>query len=323
MINPSIIPVSAIIPTKDRLVVLIRTINNILDQSYCPSELIIIDASDEDHGDEIWKVDLEKKKGVKFIYVKAVEIGAAKQRMQGMLMASHSVIWFLDDDLLLEQECTKRLWEAFSYKDNVGGVNAMIRNQRYTNPGWVTHYMYQLMLGKKLKTYAGKVIGPAWNLLPEDEPDLPDYVFCEWLNTTCTMYKRDALPNPVFPTFFTGYSLMEDVALSLMVAKKYTLLNARTARIFHDSQPGAHKDRLISLSQMELVNRHYVMTEILCQTSFKSYLKLFIFELFGLVSGLRSWDGIKKTPYLIWGKLTGILKIIKKGNSDLMPKGNN
>jgi len=55
------------------------------------------------------------------------------------------------------------------------------------------------------------------------------------------MYRREAIPSPPFPEHFSGYSMMEDLTLSLVVGRKWKLANARTARIYHDSQPGTHK----------------------------------------------------------------------------------
>ena len=43
----------------------------------------------------------------------------------------------------------------------------------------------------------------------------PEVASVEWLNTTCTIYRGEALPSPPFCNQFTGYSLMEDLALSL------------------------------------------------------------------------------------------------------------
>jgi len=107
----------------------------------------------------------------------------------------------------------------------IGGVNAMITNQQYHTPGRVSRIMYRLMHGKKSASYAGKCIGPASNLLPQDIDSLPEYQPVEWLNTTCTLYRKEALPQPAFHSHFTGYSLMEDVSLSLTVAKNgnYTM----------------------------------------------------------------------------------------------------
>lgn len=66
---------------------------------------------------------------------------------------------------------------------------------------------------------------------------------------------------------------MEDVTLSLTVGKQWKLANARTARIFHDSQPGDHKSSPDVLASMSLVNRYYVMTEILGRRSSNDYIK--------------------------------------------------
>ena len=154
------------------------------------------------------------------------------------------------------------------------------------------------MVGRE-KSFAGRVIGPAVNLLPEDRHDLPEVVPVEWLNHGCTIYRREALPDPPFPAEFTGYSLMEDLALSLQVGKTWKLANARTARIFHDSQPGTYKSDARSRSRMELVNRHFVMTRIMGRRGFIAYLKLAAWELFSLASALASRRGRKSAPIYI------------------------
>ncbi len=50
-------------------------------------------------------------------------------------MASQRFIWFFDDDILFESDCVSRLWRALKSDSRVGGVNAMITNQRYGSPG--------------------------------------------------------------------------------------------------------------------------------------------------------------------------------------------
>jgi hypothetical protein len=160
-------------------------------------------------------------------------------------------------------------------------------------------------------SYAGRVLGPAVNLLPEDREDLPEVVPVEWLNLGCTFYRRQALPDPPFPDHFKGYSLMEDVALSLTVSQRWKLANARTARIYHDSQPGAHKSDPALLAEMQLINRHFVMTKILGRDRVSDYLKLALFEFFSLVSSLQSRRGratlapaLRGRVGAIWRRLT-------------------
>lgn len=158
------------------------------------------------------------------------------------------------------------------------------------------------MAGKS-HSYAGRVLGPAINLLPEDCGSLPEIVPVEWLNTTCAMYRLDVLPRPAFASHFTGYSLMEDLTLSLEVARRWRLVNARTARIFHDSQNGSHKSNVTDLSAMELINRHYVMVYVLHRSTAVDYLKLLVWEMFLLAVAVRSKPSLEYVGKTIRGKL--------------------
>lgn len=280
------LPASAVIPTRHRHEVLGRTLDSLLKQDLLPAELIVVDGSEDDETRLVVEAFGQRAAGACAVkYLRAETLGAAVQRNQGVAVATQPVIWFLDDDILLEPDCVLRLWAALHSADDVGGVNAMITNQVYRAPGRASRLMFRLMGGKGA-TFAGRILGPAVNLLPEDSAELPEIMPVEWLNTTCTMYRREALPEPPFPAHFTGYSLMEDVTLSVIVGRKWKLANARTARIYHDSQPGSHKSDPAELSAMELINRHYVMTHILKRTGVIDYARLFLWEAFQLVAGV-------------------------------------
>lgn len=282
------LPVSAVVATRDRPEVFHRTLASLEEQGVLPRELIVVDASADSRTKELLSA-LDGRSGAECsISWHAAEIaGAAAQRGQGSAFATQPVLWFFDDDILFGPDCFPLLVKALESDSRLGGVNAMISNQRYLAPGRVSRLMFALMAGRLRSTYAGCVIGPAWNLLPEDRGDLAEVVPVEWLNLTCTLYRREALPVPLFASQFTGYSLMEDLGLSLEVGKRWKLANARTARIFHDSQPGSYKSDPMALAEMELVNRHFVMTRILDRNRPVDYAKLFAFELFSLASSAR------------------------------------
>lgn len=300
------------IPTRNREAVLHKTLSTLLDQTLLPAELIIIDASDTD------PIQLKQElttsftsKGVAIKWLNATDRGAAVQRNQGVAASACPFILFMDDDIYLEKDVVEKLWQGMQTLEQVGGINAMIKNQQYTTPGKMTRWMYGVLSHQKMDTYAGRIIGPAWNLLPEDRDTLPEYVPCEWLNTTCTLYRKEALPSPVFQSHFTGYSLMEDVSLSVEVGKKWKLYNARTARIYHDSQPGQHKSSTYALARMELVNRHYVMAKVLGRRSAKDYFNFILFQVLGVGMGLTSAKGWKTLFPTVFGKLSGFIRILK------------
>jgi len=304
-----VLPVSAIVPTRNRSIALSKTLTSLEKQELFPAELILVDGSDDSSTREL--VDGFRQRLAFTCCLKwmpANICGAASQRNQGMRAATKPVIWFFDDDIVFEPHCVRRLWNALDSDSRLGGVNTMIANQQYKSPGLLSRWLFRFLNGHASATYAGLVIGPAVNLLPEDRDDLPEVVPVEWLNTTCTLYRRDALPTPPFDSVFVGYSLMEDLTLSLRVGRNWKLANARTARIFHDSQSAGYKTDVVGLAAMELVNRHYVMTEILEKRHLSDYLRLFEWEVFQLaVTALRS--DLAQFRAVCRGKLEGLHRI--------------
>ena len=299
---------------------LLRTLESLAEQGVLPAELIVIDGSEDTSSRHLVERLAERWAAhCKVIWQRATKLGAAIQRNQGMALATQPVIWFFEDDILFEEDCVSRLWQALVGNERLGGVSAMIVNQRYHPPGRLSRAIFLLMLGRGTDSFAGKVFGPAVNQLPDDRADMPDVVAVEWLNLGCTLYRREALPDPPFDSVFTGYSMMEDLTLSLRVGKTWELANARTARIYHDSQPGDHKRDLAALAEMELVNRHFVMTEILGRRKALDFLRLAIWEAFSMVSTLRRGDGWKCLPRVVGAKCRGLLRIVRQpigGNSE-------
>jgi glycosyltransferase involved in cell wall biosynthesis len=278
-----VLPLSVVIPTRDRAAALRRTLESLAAQSAQPVELIIVDASDDSLTRALCLDPSISGLASTLHWHRAEIAGAASQRNEGVRHCSQPVIGFFDDDILFEPECVARLWRALHSHPSIGGVNAMITNQRY-QAGAISRLIFCLMAGRSESSYAGRVLGPAVNLLPEDRDELPEVVPIDWLNLGCTLYRGEALPNPPFSAHFNGYSAMEDLTLSLTVGKHWKLANARTARIYHDSQPGTHKSDTAEVAAMQLFNRHYVMKEVLGRSRLRDYLKLAIWLAFSHAS---------------------------------------
>ena len=318
----SILPVSAVIPTADRSVSLAKCLETLVSQSVRVKEVIVVDASGDGETKALCERMFRYEHTVKsafsgdyvdwrVIYVRARTRGAASQRNEGVAAASEPFILFVDDDVELQQDCLKRLWAALMSDDRTGGVSSMIENQQYAPPGIPSRMLFRFLSGRRLTSYAGKVLGPGLNLLPEDREDLPELVPVEWLHLMCTLFRRDGLPSPVFPHHFTGYSIGEDVNLSLTVGKRWKLVNARTARIYHYSLPGIHKKDPMELARMSLVNRHYIMTETLVRREYIDYVKLSIWELFSILVSLCSREDRQRLPAVLAGKLKGIAELLR------------
>jgi glycosyltransferase involved in cell wall biosynthesis len=304
-------PISAVIATRHRAKSLSRTLDSLLEQDLLPAEFIVVDASGDDATKNLMS-EFEKRVAPSALvrWAKADIAGAASQRNQGVACATQPFIWFFDDDVMFEPNCSERLWEAIESDRQLGGVNAMIVNQRYQSPGFVSRAMFTLMNGKPEETFAGRVIGPAINLLPEDREDLPEVVPVEWLNLGATIYRREALPHPPFDAVFKGYSLMEDLTLSLRVGKKWRLANVRKARIFHHSQATAEKGDHAEMAKMELINRHYVMTEILGRSKMSDLMKLALYEAFQLAAS--AYNRPRALPAVMKGQFGALTTLLRR-----------
>lgn len=305
-------PISGIVPTRNRADCLARTLASLAQQRVLPAELIVVDASRDDATRAViarFARDV-RARGCCVRWEPAQQVGAASQRNQGVGHATQPVICFFDDDVLFFPDCLARLWDALESGPRLGGVNAMIVNQLYRPPRLVSRCMFRIMAGRTQASYAGRVLGPAVNLLPEDRDDLPDIVPVEWLNLGCTLYRREALPDPAFAGHFTGYSLMEDLTLSLSVGKNWKLANVRSARIHHASESGAHKDEPVARTRMELVNRHHVMREVLQRRRPADYARLALWECFQLVVSAVQKRGNLTFWRIFRGKLLGAYDIL-------------
>lgn len=321
--GPPILPISIVIPTADRSKTLATCFETLAAQNVRVREIVVVDASEGEETRVLWENLIEAKDARQnlgsedqpdtwTVYLKARARGAACQRNEGVETASQPFILFMDDDVELRENCLAKLWEAVISDQSIGGVSSMIVNQKYTSPGFVSRLLYSIVSGERRETFAGRCLGPVLALLPEDREELPEVVPVEWLNTTCTLYRREALPVPVFPTHFTGYSMAEDINLSLTVGKTWKLVNARTARIYHNSGQGPYKPTGMALSKMALLNRHYIMTKTLGRASTSDYIKLLLVESFGIVTSLRSPKAWLELPAVLLGKIQGVGAIISQ-----------
>src|SRR5205814_4218873 len=137
-----------------------------------PTEMIVVDASATSDTETLCEACAMDGLTTKIKWVKAWKEGAATQRNQGIKAAAHETILFVDDDVLFEPQCISRLWQSLNSDPRLGGVSSMITNQKYHSPGLASRWLFRILHGQSETSYAGKCIGPALNLLPEDRADL-------------------------------------------------------------------------------------------------------------------------------------------------------
>src|SRR5712692_4964895 len=139
-----LLPVRVVIPTRDRAAALRRTLESLAGQSAQPAELSIVDASTDGSTRSLCVEETIPSLRSTVSWCRAELVGAASQRNQGVRACSHPAIGFMDDDILFEPDCFGRLWRALHSDDRIGGVSAMITNQRYQSPGRISQFVFRL-----------------------------------------------------------------------------------------------------------------------------------------------------------------------------------
>ncbi len=304
----TIIPASVIIPTLDRRERLNQTIASLLAQNVRPAEIIIVDASAPTTNTQDLPTPAE---GIRLRCLGATTRGAAAQRNEGVAAATQPFILFADDDIDLEPDCLATLWQTLRDDPPVGGCSAVISNQSYHPPSRIMRWLYTLLGCPRTGPLAGRCCGPALNFLPAAEGPANQAV--DWVNLCCTLFRREALPSPPLLDFFHGYSLMEDTALALQVARRWRLVAPPAARIYHDMRPAPYKNRVFARERMEVVNRWFVMRCLMHQAGFAWALRQLAWQSISLALSLRHAAGWRRLPAAVAGKIAGIAIVLLRG----------
>ncbi|MEX2430633.1 MAG: glycosyltransferase family 2 protein [Dehalococcoidia bacterium] len=304
---------SVIIATANRPEPLRETLATLAAQTLLPDEVIVVDASEAPHTADLIR-QLAPSFPVPLHCLPAAKKAAAAQRNQGADHAQGDLFFFLDDDLLIEPDFLHHVVQVFAddRSARVGAVSGTITNQTYGSPSRWTRLFLRLMAGEKCDSYAGRVIGPALNLLPADNGQPIQSV--QWLPSTAVAYRADVFHRHRFGGFFTGYSFAEDLHLSARVAKTHLLFNSTRARVYHKDLGGATHRDWSELGRMQAVNRWIIMTDVLGRRAWTYRLKFLValafFSAADLISVCRH-GALRQKTALLYGRCLGCLDIAR------------
>jgi GT2 family glycosyltransferase len=277
-----------------------------------PELVVVVDASDDGATFSLVREHISEVP-FQLFYLAAEARSAARQRNQGARSVTTDLLFFLDDDVVLEDGFISNIVEVFERDTQklVGGVGGTVVNEVYTAPSRLNSLLLRFCIGPVQGSYAGRLLGPALNFLPADTPE-PQSV--DWLRSGCVAYRREVFAEFLFSNSFQGYSFAEDVHLSARIAKRFKLLSTGRARLYHKSLGGrTHRD-WTALGEMIICNRHEIMVHVLQRRAFLHYIRLVLAE-FIYSPAASMWNGGQwghpgRTALMTWGKLRGLAKII-------------
>ena len=223
---------AVIIATKDRCIQLQKLLESICASSFLPSKVVVIYS-----GKDITSLanSFKEKLNIEVIYSQIASQSAQKLMGIKSLGNKHEWVFFLDDDLLLEIDTIKVIFNEYLTNpayNKYSGFGLSILNRSRRNISSVTSrllklfYLYSDIPGTITKS------GHAQSYL-----DHPTEIEVQWLNGI-SVWRSNVLS--YYPAILTNisYSAYEDVEFSYKVAKSSKLLFAPKARVVNQSIEG-------------------------------------------------------------------------------------
>jgi len=302
--------IAAVIPTADRPESLAECLRSLAGSSSPIARVLVVDASSDREKTRAavsgrWPFKLE-------LYESAVRGSAAQRNLALQRLGDEDGVLFIDDDAVVEPDCLGEMLEAFD--SGVAGVAANIANQPVGRPGLPTCAALFLAGGVIGTGPGGRLIGPAVGIRPSGDVE-ERFLAVEWASTTCVLYRRNCLPQGGFRAFFSGYSLGEDVALSVDVRKKGKLIYASQARIVHTPRRTT-KPPAYEYGRMEVLNRYYLSRYVLERRSWIRRLQFWIWIKWEFLGSLGELRRSPRDWLANWrGRISAMIQILK-GQAD-------
>ncbi len=252
-----------IICTYKRAKPLLDLLNSVAKQTLYPTEILIIDGSQDDET----KIILEKNyfKNLSYFLVDSEYRGLTRQRNFGIskVCKNSEIVCFLDDDTILEHDFFENLLNTYSIYPDAIGVGGYITNEVFwkkvtkqfkipTNQfyfdGFVRKEPSRFVIRKKLGLNAnvppgfipefshGRSVG----FLPPSGKIYPVQQFMGGVSS----FKIEAFTQISFSNYFEGYGLYEDADFTSRLSKignLYVNTNAKLAHFHnHSGRPNMY-----------------------------------------------------------------------------------
>jgi glycosyltransferase involved in cell wall biosynthesis len=286
-----------IIATRNRPDHLLKTVSSLVAQTLLPSELSIVDSSDETPtraGIE----ELCAGVGLPLDYLHPAPRGLTVQRNVGIDRTTGDPVFFIDDDVWMAPDCHAEIIEEYGrWGPELAGIRATpIRPPR---PPWYSILWRKLFgIGGWWPEASGKMRG---GFFVEGVAESAGVRKLQYFNGWFMSFKRHIVELERFDERLSGYAFKEDIDYSHRIVKRgYVLLQTPRARVDH-FKTTISRMSAFDLQRMNLANQFYLHRKHMPQTlRYKA-------ALWWALTGLFSFNIGKAMQQREPGHLTGLL----------------
>ena len=265
------------IATRNRPAALRLSIPRMLEQSRPPSQLIVIDSSD-DHQETVDAVKDSVREFPIDLTILPSERGLTLQRNASLPLIKHLVVFFPDDDSIWFPEVAAAKMDVYERDDDKRIAAVCGAESPTPPPGWQvpasgaysmrsSHRFQQRfayrrsMLEDRFFPDPARVLGQS--LMPQ-ESELPewfaeeDVVPVEWMTGFRMSFRTEVIRKVRFDELLSRYSVCEDLDASFGAWRYGMVVGARKARIYHYRSP-ERRDNGRRYGATHLLNKAYVI----------------------------------------------------------------
>lgn len=228
---------SIIIPTYHRPRELADCVRSIIDQTMRPHEIIVVD---DGNLDGLPFAEECRAAGIRYHYTRKARPGLTESRNMGIRMATGDIIFFFDDDVVLEPEYIAEVMKAYQadQQGTVGGIGGFFTNRRrFGFKERLRWFMEFIFMANGLRE---GVVLPSGFSVSYGETPFPDKVIAEvdFLGGDSMSFRAKVFKDFSFDTeTYKNYGMGEDKDFSYRVSRKYRLLLNPAARYQHLESP--------------------------------------------------------------------------------------
>lgn len=245
---------SVIICTRNRFNDLIRMLDSLRQQTIYPDELIIIDSSDKkliDDSQFLETFNTKRFAQTNLIY-KHTKPGLTYQRNIGISCAKKDIIYFFDDDVILDKEYLEQMNQAFINNPHAAGGMGTIRNIPGKNID-IYRLLHSIFLLQR--DYASGNFTSSG--MPTHAYGTEKFKSVQVLGGCCMAYKTNILKKYQFDETLNGYAYMEDSDMARRISYEAPLFFNPAATLQHFNSP-ISRDAIVENRAMFIHNYSYL-----------------------------------------------------------------
>jgi glycosyltransferase involved in cell wall biosynthesis len=271
------IPYTIAIATRNRLDALKLSIPRMLAQSRKPSQLIVVDSSDEHEPIRKLVDDLTQDSSIETIIIHG-EKGLTRQRNKALEFVKHPVVFFPDDDSIWFENTAELQMQVYE-RDSQNQISAVCGAESKSPPPdfEIVSAKYKMNAKDQVKLrlmglirwleqriapdpariagrsfYNSRVI-PNWARTDDIFP-------VEYMTGFRMSFRTNVIRAYKFDEAFSDYSLCEDIDASFSAWKEGAVIGVRNAKIFHYKSPeNRGNGRRIGVTQ--ILNKSYIISK--------------------------------------------------------------